>query len=259
MVCVASWSGLPAGILGAAALWMYTASTPVHAAPANAAMPFSAEQKTAVEAIIRDYLVKNPEVLVEALDVLQAREQLAEAESQKKALENRKKEIFDDPATPVIGNPKGDATIVEFFDYQCGYCKAAHAELLRLIEQDSNLRLVMKEYPILGPGSGVAARAALAARGQNKYLEMHNALMAHKGQIDSDTVLRLAKTVGVDAERLKKDMEATDIQAHIQANLRLADALGIRGTPGFVIGDSIIPGAIKLDELKRRVAVLRRG
>ena len=172
---------------------------------------------------------------------------------------DRRKEIFDDPAAPVGGNPQGDVTIVEFFDYRCPYCKQVLPSLQELLKEDHKLRFVYKEMPVLGPQSVVAARAALAAQRQGKYEAFHSSMMATKGQIGEDTVYKVAGSVGLDVDRLKKDMAAPEIEQTLKANLALADALNIHGTPGFVIGDHIVPGAIDLDALKNMVADARKG
>ena len=225
---------------------------------ASAAAEFTPEQRRAIEAIIRDYLTKNPELM---LDVLQAAEDKIKNESRDKAsaaLAARRHEIFDDPDSPIAGNPKGDATLVEFFDYRCPYCKQVVPAIEALIAEDRQLKFVYKEFPVLGPESVTAARAALAARRQGKYDAMHRALMSVKGQINEAAVFKLAGSVGLDVERLKRDMAASDIDRMLKANENLAKALDIRGTPGFVIGDQIVPGAISLDALRPLIEVARR-
>jgi len=216
------------------------------------AAEFTTPQRQAIEAIIHDYLMQNPDVLIEALHA-------AEDAKAKQALSDRYREIFDDPATPVGGNPQGDVSIVEFFDYRCPYCKQVQPELETLLGQDPKLRLVYKEMPVLGPSSVVAAHAALAARLQGKYEPFHNAMMATKGQISEDVVYRVAGSVGLDVERLKRDMASPEVDQAVKANLALAEALDIRGTPGFIIGDHIVPGAIELDSLKDLIAESRKG
>jgi protein-disulfide isomerase len=216
------------------------------------ATEFSPSQRQAIEAIIHDYLLQNPDVLIEAL-------RTAEDAKRKQALSDRRQEIFNDPATPVGGNPHGDVSIVEFFDYRCPYCKQVQPALETLLGQDPKLRFIYKEMPVLGPSSVVAAHAALAARLQGKYEPFHNAMMATKGQISEDVVYRVAGSVGLDVERLKRDMAIPEIDQAVKANLDLAKALDIRGTPGFVIGDHIIPGAIELDTLKDLIAESRKG
>jgi protein-disulfide isomerase len=231
------------------------------ATPPNtlAATDMTAPQREAIEAIIHDYLMHNPDVLIEAL---RGAEDKLNREADAKAatvLGNRRSEIFDDPATPVGGNPHGDVTIVEFFDYRCPYCKQVLPSLQTLLKEDRNLRFIYKEMPVLGPASIVAARAALAAQRQDKYEAFHAAMMATKGQITDDTVYKVASAVGLDVDRLKHDMAAPEIERAINANLALAEALNIRGTPGFIIGDHIIPGALDLGTLKSMVADARKG
>jgi len=224
-----------------------SAVAPAHAQSAS----FDGNQKAAIEKIVRDYLMEHPEVILQAVDAMQERQKTAEAEQARKALTENKQELLRNPADPVIGNPQGDVTVVEFFDYQCGYCKAVQADTQSLIKGDPKLRFVLKEFPILGPASLVASKAALASRGQGKYVEFHNALMAQRGQLDEAVIMRLAKSVGLDTDRLKKDMESPDVLKVIAANQALAEKLSIRGTPAFVFGDELVPGAIKLDDMKR--------
>ena len=222
------------------------------------AAEFTAEQRLAIEAIVRDYLAKNPEML---LEVLQAAEDKLKGEAHDKAsatLAARRREVFDDPDAPVAGNPQGDASLVEFFDYRCPYCKQVEPALEALLAEDQHLRFVYKEFPVLGPESVSAARAALAARQQGKYEALHRALMGFKGQLDEAAVFKVASSVGLDVVRLKRDMAAPEIDRMLKANLSLAAALDINGTPGFVIGDEIVPGAISLDALKQLIATARQ-
>jgi protein-disulfide isomerase len=224
-----------------------------------AAEEITSEQRKAIEAIIHDYLMQNPDVLIEAL---RAAEEKANSDADAKAvqvLKDRRREVFDDPATPVGGNPQGDVTIVEFFDYRCPYCKQAQPALQALLDQDHKLRFIYKEMPVLGAPSVTAARAALAARLQGKYEFFHAAMMATKGQITDDVVYQVAGSVGLDLDRLKRNMAAPEIDHALKANLALANALDIRGTPGFIIGEHIVPGAIDLDALKNLVADARKG
>jgi len=221
-------------------------------APAQAA-EFSSAQRQEIEGIIRDYLTKNPDVM---LDVLQAAQDKIKSDSREKAtaaLGSRRQELVNDPDTPVGGNPKGDVTLVEFFDYRCPYCKQVEPALEALLAQDKKLRFAYKEFPVLGPDSVTAARAALAAHKQGKYDAMHRALMALKGQMNEDAVMQVAASAGLDVARLKQDMAAPQIDATLRKNMQLADALEIHGTPGFVIGDEIVPGAISLDALKQLI------
>jgi protein-disulfide isomerase len=225
---------------------------------ASLAADFTPEQRKAIEAIIHDYLIKNPDVL---LDALQAAEDKIKGEARDKAaqaLSTRRREIFEDPETPFAGNPNGDVSLVEFFDYRCPYCKQVEPALEALLGEDRQLRFVYKEFPVLGPESVTASKAALAARKQGKYDALHRALMALKGQINETAVLKTAESVGVDVERLKRDMAAPEIARALKANTELADALEIRGTPGFVIGNDIVPGAIDLASLKELIATARK-
>jgi len=217
------------------------------------------EQRQAIEGIIHDYLMQNPDVLIEAL---RAAEDKANRDADAKAalvLKDRRGEVFNDPATPVGGNPQGDVTIVEFFDYRCPYCKQVQPALQTLIDQDPKLRFVYKEMPVLGAPSVTAAHAALAARLQGRYEAFHAAMMATKGQITDEVVYQVAGSVGLDIDRLKRDMKAPEIEQAVKANLALAKALEIHGTPGFIIGEHIVPGAIDLDALKNLVADARKG
>lgn len=242
--------------LWAVFLWLGALVALLPAVPASAA-EFTPEQHRAIEAIIRDYLKKNPDVM---LDALQAAEDKIKRDTHVKAsaaLVAHRHEVFDDPDTPVAGDPQGDVSLAEFFDYRCPYCKEVEPELEALLGQDRRLRFVYKEFPVLGPASVTAARAALAARKQGKYDAFHRAMMAMKGQINEATVFKVASSVGLDVARLKRDMTAPEIDRMLKANLDLADALDIHGTPGFVIGDEIVPGAVSLDDLKQLIATAR--
>jgi protein-disulfide isomerase len=241
----------------AAAVWLAATIVLLPTARAAAA-DFTSDQRQAIEAIVRDYLKKHPEVV---MDAVQAADDKMKSDARDKAnlaLAARRHEIFDDPATPVGGNPEGNVSLVEFFDYRCPYCKQVEPALESLLRQDPQLRLVYKEFPVLGPTSVTAAHAALAARKQGKYPAFHRAMMALKGQIDEAAVFSVASSVGLDAERLKKDMAAPDIEKILKSNFNLADALDITGTPGFVVGDEIVPGAVGLDDLKQLIDTARK-
>jgi len=216
------------------------------------------EQRQAIEAIIHDYLIQNPDVLIEALRTAEEKANRDSEVRATRALVERQSEIFDDPATPVGGNPQGDVAIVEFFDYRCPYCKQVQPAIQSLLGQDRKLRFIYKELPVLGPQSVVAAHAALAAKQQGKYEAFHTAMMASRGQIGDDTVYRVAGSIGLDVDRLKQDMAAPEIDQAVKANLALANALDIHGTPAFIVGDHIVPGAVDLDALKDLVANARK-
>ena len=219
---------------------------------------FRPDQQQAIQGIIHDYLMKHPEVLTEALQRAEAKLKSDAGEKAKQALVARRNEIFDDPQTPVGGNPKGDVTLVEFFDYRCPYCKRMHPALRELLAADRKLRIAYKEWPILGPVSVTAARAALAAHLQGKYEAFHNSMMTATGEITEDTVYRIAGSVGLDLERLKRDMASPQVEAALKANRDLASALDIHGTPAFVVGDQIVPGAIDLSAIEDLVAGARK-
>jgi protein-disulfide isomerase len=241
----------------AAALGLAFVAPALTGPPALAADAFSAEQRQSIEAIVRDYLIKNPEVMLEVLEAAKEKISGDAQATRAKALAERRQELFEDPNAPVAGNPKGDVTLVEFFDYRCPYCKQVTPAIDALLAEDKKLRVVYKEFPVLGSDSTVAARAALAARNQGKYEALHRALMGMKGQINEAAILGAAKSAGIDVERLKRDMEAPEIDGFLQANQQLAAALDIRGTPGFVIGDEVVPGAVSVDALRQMIAVAR--
>ncbi|MPZ10882.1 MAG: thioredoxin domain-containing protein [Kiloniellaceae bacterium] len=206
---------------------------------------------------IRAYILENPEVIVEAMQRLQARQRTAAASEAEAVLRARADEVFRDATSPVGGNPDGDVTLVEFFDYNCPYCRSVAPVMNEVEAADPQLRIVYKEFPILGPNSVYAAKAALAAHRQGRYLALHQALMQAEGAADSDRVLAVAAEVGLDVERLKTDMEDSAIQEAIDRNLALAEALRITGTPGFVVGRRVLRGATDLATLQRLIAEAR--
>ena len=221
------------------------------------AQGLTTEQKESVETIINDYLLKNPLVIRKALDSLKIQEENQKKLQQAVALQNRKEELLRNPASPVTGNPKGDVTIVEFFDYNCGYCKRVVKTLTDLIRADRRVRLVFKEFPILGPSSEIAAKSALAAEKQGKYIEFHNELM-RAGPITNERIKATATKLGLNLERLNTDIQNPEIEQEIMRNYQLAEELGINGTPAFIIGGELIPGAIELDQFKKIIASERR-
>lgn len=220
--------------------------------PAVAEGSFSDAQKKELHTIIREYMLANPTLLNEIIEKLQTAERERQQQQAKDAIAKNADAIFRSPTDVVVGNPNGNVTMVEFFDYNCHFCKQSLAEVLRLTEEDKNLRVVMKEFPILSEGSVIAAHAALAARKQNKYWEFHVALMAAQGSLDSEEkVLAVAKKAGLDVEKLKADMEANHAASNkiIDGNRQLAQTLGINGTPAFVVDETVMPGAAPYDQL----------
>ncbi len=203
---------------------------------------FDATQKEAIRAIVKEYLLEQPEILREAITELNRRQEVAAEVERKKALATLYKE-----ETP-FSTGDGKITLVEFFDYNCGYCRKAFSKVVGLTQEEKDLRVVFVEFPILSEGSRVASQAAIAATKQNKYWKFHRALMTHNGPVNADVVFQVAGDVGLDVKKLKADMKAPEVDALIEKNLQLGTAMGIQGTPAFFIGDQAIPGAP--DELK---------
>lgn len=232
------------------------------AAPAAAAgsAAFSADQKSAIETIVKDYLVQNPEILFEVQTALEVKMAQQEMERTKSLVAEHAKEIYRAANAPVAGNPNGDITVVEFFDYNCGYCKRGFSEILKLIEKDKNVRVVFKELPILRDESEQAARVALAARMQGKYWEVHRDLISTKGLVNEAVGLKVAEKHGLDMAKLKADMASPEVKAELDRVKALAQTLQINGTPHFLVGDRAIGGAPEnlFDVLEEHVAELRK-
>lgn len=212
-------------------------------AAATKADPIPPELRRAFEDVVRDYLLKNPAIIREAMQLLQAQEEAEKQAAAAQALKQYHSELLQNADSPVGGNPKGDITVVEFFDYNCGYCKRVAPTVAAVVKNDPNVRVVYKEFAILGPQSVIAARAALAAKRQGKYHEFHDALMTAE-QADAHSVSAIAKELGLDEDKLARDMQDPAIVAQLERNYRLATAIGVNGTPAFVIGDRLVPGAV---------------
>lgn len=227
--------------------------------PAGAAEPLSPEQKAAVQAIVRDYIVQHPEVVLDALRAMEARQKADEEKAALAALAEHRQALERSDGDPVLGNPDGDVTIVEFFDYQCGYCKSMTGPLLDLVKADGRIRLVLKEFPILGPESVVAAKASLASLRQGGYEALHKTLMGLRGRLSEPAIWQAAAEAGLDVAKLRKDMADPAIEASIHANYELAQALRIEGTPAFAIGRSLVPGAAPKEHLAELVRRVREG
>ncbi|CCV08362.1 hypothetical protein MESS2_730258 [Mesorhizobium metallidurans STM 2683] len=208
---------------------------------------------------VRDYILANPEIIMQALQSLDARQREAQAAEAKQVLASRADDIFRDKQSPVGGNAEGNVTLVEFFDYNCPYCRQMAPIMEQAVADDPQLRIVYKEFPILGPDSLFAAKAALAAQLQGKYGAFHKALFGARTRVTEAVVLKIAGETGLDVERMKSDMQKPDIQALIDRNTELAQALRITGTPGFVAGDQIFPGATDLATLKKLLDQARSG
>jgi protein-disulfide isomerase len=242
-------------------LWVSALLAGLMAAPVGAqddqASNFSPAEEDAIRQLVRDYLLTNPEVLIEAAQVYRERQQEIQQQQAREALVSRREELDQDPDSPVIGNPDGDVVVVEFFDYRCPYCVRVAEDLREVVEDDGNIRLVMKEFPILGPESMVAARMALAAEKQGKYEELHFAMMTVSGKLTEAKAFKIAKKIDLDMDQLRRDMEAPEIDAMLQRNFALAQALQINGTPAFVIGDEVVRGAIDMRALRQIVGQAR--
>lgn len=212
-----------------------------------------------VRRLVLETILENPEIIMEAVAILQQREQEAQAAAAAAALQENRELLFNDPDAEVFGNPDGDVTLVEFFDYNCHYCRVAGPRVAELLESDPNLRIVMREFPILGEGSVEASRAALAARNQDGYEAFHWALLDMPGQAQLASALKLARDLGLDAEQLRADMDSPEVDSYIQTSRTLAAALGINSTPSFVIGDAVVPGALPLEDLQRLIEEQREN
>ncbi len=248
-------------LAGTAAFALAFAAGPIakaqDAKPASA--DFSAEQKKSIEEVVRNYILTNPQIVAEALQALDKKETEQRAAAHEKFIVDNKASIFAAPADFVFGNPKGDVTVVEFFDYNCGWCKKAVDELVVLPKKDANVRIIMKELPVFGGETSVtAAKAAMASVTQGKYLDFHVALM-HEKRVTDENLYKIAQKVGLDVERLKKDMAAPAIDAAIKQNIAIAHTLGIDGTPGFMADTKVFPGYIPPDQLAGALTEIRKG
>jgi len=221
------------------------------------AAEFNTSQRKEMGEIVRQYLIENPEVLRDAFEALERKEAKAKSEGAKAAIKELAPDIFRADGDLVIGNPVGDVTMVELFDYNCGFCKRSLPDILKLVETDKKLKFVIKEFPILGPGSLVAARAAIASRAQGKYWEFHTALLKKRGSVNEAGVMKVAKSIGLDIDKLKKDMKSEEIADILRRNHKVAQALNINGTPAFIVADNIFPGAVGFEQLAEAIAKVR--
>ena len=221
-----------------------TAAAPAIASSATSEIhSISPEMRREFESLIKDYLVKNPEVMMEVQAALEVKMEKIQAEKMAVSLKENAKELFQSTTAPMAGNPKGDVTVVEFFDYNCGYCKKALPDLASVMQADKNVRVVLKEFPILSKGSEEAAKIALAAKMQGKYWDFHLAMLAAPGQANEANALKVAEKAGLDITRIKKDMASAEVKKEIDDTRLLAQKMGISGTPHFLVGDKVIAGA----------------
>ena len=227
------------------------------------AQSFSSQQRGEIEAIIKDYLMSHPELLQDVLGELEKRQSAADAEKHNAALKEYSTAIFSSPRQVTLGNPQGDVTVVEFFDYNCGYCKRAMADMLDLLKNDPKLKVVLKEFPVLSEGSVEAANVAVAVRMQDptgkKYLDFHQKLLGGRGLADKARAMAAAKEAGLDVARIEKDLASPEINDTIRENMKLAEDMGLNGTPSYVIGKQIVVGAVGLDGLKEKIGIARCG
>jgi protein-disulfide isomerase len=242
--------------LAAATLALVLAAAPLQA------QGFSDTQRGEIEKIIKDYLIKHPEVLQEAIAELEKRQATADAEKARSAVKSHSEALFNSTRQVTLGNPQGDVTFVEFFDYNCGYCKRALTDMMELMSKDPKLKVVLKEFPVLGPASVDAAQVGVAVRMQDKtgkkYLEFHQKLLTGRGQVDKARALAVAKEIGLDVARIERDLKSDEVRATLEESMKLAEALGLNGTPSYVIGENIVIGAVGLEQLAKTIAAARK-
>jgi protein-disulfide isomerase len=248
-------------LLAAAALTLSLGVLPSQAQAQ--AQNFSGAQKSEIEKIIRDYLVANPEVLQEAIAALEKKQAADEAQKHQAAVKDNAEAIFNSPRQVTVGNPQGDVTMVEFFDYNCGYCKRAMVDMMDLMKHDPKLKVVLKEFPVLGPASVEVARVAVAVRMQDKtgkkYLDFHQKLLSGRGQVDKARAVAAAKEVGLDVARIERDLNSDEVKQTLEESMKLAEKLGLNGTPSYVIGPHVVVGAVGVEQLKEKVNSARCG
>ncbi|GEP10227.1 DsbA family protein [Methylobacterium gnaphalii] len=247
--------------VSALALAAALAFSAVSSVSAEDAPVFNDAQRKAIEAIVKDYLVKNPEVLQEAVAEGERRAQETQKLAQAAALKEASSALIDSPHSVVTGNLQGDVTLVEFFDYNCGYCRKALSDVQTLMKTDPKLKVVLKDFPVLGNESVEASKIALAAKQQlkpEKMFDFHVKLLESKGRVNGERALAVAKEFGLDIERLKKDAAGPEVKAALTENMGLGDKLSLSGTPAFIIGDEILPGAVGVDPMKKTIADVRQ-
>jgi protein-disulfide isomerase len=226
------------------------------AAPVAApAQTFSPDQRQQIEGIIKDYLIAHPEVVQEVLAAVDKHQKDAEAQQQRATIVANKATLFNSAHQVVLGNPQGKIEMVEFFDYNCGFCKHALPDMVKLLDTNHDIKFVLKEFPVLGEGSVEAARVAVAARMQDpsKYMQFHLKLLGGRGVADKARALAVAKEVGLDMNRIQRDMASEEVNTTIAEDMKLADALGVSGTPSYVVGNELVVGAVGFDELKKKI------
>lgn len=211
-------------------------------------------QDTDLEKKVLEIIRNNPEIIMEAIKILQAKDAKNKQEQADQNIKSKKQRLEDDKNAPILGNPNGEIIIVEFFDYNCGYCRRAFKTIMNLIADNNAVKVVMRELPILGDASVFTAKASLASQKQQKYEEFHVALMNNRSRNTEKSVLKIAKKIGMDIDQLQFDMNSSFVLDHIEESQKLSESLGISGTPAFVFGEKIVPGAIDLQAMKDLVA-----
>ncbi|MGQ0456308.1 MAG: DsbA family protein [Hyphomicrobium sp.] len=263
--CLAAVIAISSAAIYAAGPWgegvVSSAARAEDAAKPAGAGAFTDDQKKAIGEIVKEYLLANPEIMVDVQTALEAKLEKEQAEKLKSFMASNAKDIYRNPESPVAGDPNGDITVVEFFDYNCGYCKRGLTEVQKLIQSDKKVRFVFKELPILSKGSEEAAKIALAAKKQGKYWEFHQAMLSTKGQANEASSLKAAEALGLDIAKLKTDMASKEIEDELAADKDLAKKMGINGTPHFLVGDKSIPGAPEdlHDQLEALVTEFRKS
>ncbi len=219
---------------------------------------FTPAQREEMKTLVRDYLIKNPEVIAEAIEALQAKHEDEKEMRRDATIAMNKDALYNPKEQTILGNLQGDVTIVEFFDYNCGYCKSMFGDLIQTVKTDGKIKLVLKELPILGPNSVTATKAALASRNQRKYPEFHQALISYKGQINEEAIKAVAKGVGLNVDKLLEDMKDPTFEDVIEKNRDLARDMDVTGTPALLIGGTFVGGAIKKDKMQELIAQARK-
>lgn len=241
------------------------ASQPVQVADASSATAeasgVSDAERARIEGVVKEYLLKNPEILIEMQQTLEAKMDEQRTAQMAGALKENAQSLYKAPNTPFVGAENPEVTVVEFFDYNCGFCRRAMPDIAKLTAGDPKLKFVFKEFPIFGKDSEAVARVAIAAKNQGKYWEVHKALFEHDGKLNEESALQVAGSVGLDMEKLKADMAAPETQKEIDETRQLAEKLGIQGTPHFFIGEQVIPGAPEdlYDQLQSKIADIRKS
>jgi protein-disulfide isomerase len=249
-----TFSYLVAAVIGLLPLYGIASPSAAQTRPA-----FTEEQRKEIERIVKDYITeKDPEILETGLKNLQARKQSEADAKTKEKVVSEKDKVFNDPSTPMAGNPNGKIAIAWFYDYQCGYCKVSDEALNRILKEEKDVKVVYKNFPVLGNTSVEAARAVLASMKQNKFMAFHNALMTKKEHLTSDVIYQTAKQAGLDVEKLKKDMEDKQGNEALFNVMKLGQDLGIQGTPFFVIGETYFPGVMQYEQLKKAITEVRK-